>query len=44
VPAGQHAVTLDFRPAVLVWGAVISAATLLAALVWLLLSRRARSA
>jgi hypothetical protein len=44
VPAGQHAVTLDFRPAVLVWGAVISAATLLAALVWLLLSRRARGA
>jgi len=44
VPAGQHAVTLDFRPAALAWGALISAATLLAALAWLLWSRRARGA
>ena len=44
VPACQHAVTLDFRPAALAWGALISAATLLAALAWLLWSRRARGA
>jgi uncharacterized membrane protein YfhO len=44
VPAGQHAVTLDFRPAALAVGAVISATTLLAALAWLIWSRRARAA
>ena len=39
VPAGQHAVSLDFHPTVLLWGAALSALTFLAALGWLLWPR-----
>jgi len=39
VDAGQHAVTMEFRPLSLLWGAIISAATLVAAALWWLLLR-----